>query len=119
MNLLPSVLSSLRLKYFTTLLAALFAFGEPFNDLLKMSSTFHTTCCTSFERVWPDLNIPVEMNDVLFNAVSLPIIIMKHSLSLIKRATNACLSNIARSMTLLKQLYTATLHPRGIYQQRL
>jgi hypothetical protein len=79
MNLLPSALSSLRLKYFATLLAALFASGEPFNEFIKTLSTFHATCCTAFESVWPDVNITVETDNVLFNAVSLSIIIMKHS----------------------------------------
>ena len=69
--LLPSVLSSSRSKYFATLLAALFASGEPFDDFLKTSSTFLATCCAAFESVWPYLNVTVETDDVLFNVVSI------------------------------------------------
>ena len=87
-GLLPSALSSLRSRYFATLLAALFASEEPFDDFLKSSPTLLTTCCTAFESVWPYLNITVEMDDVIFNIIRLPIIDMKQSSSLILRATN-------------------------------
>jgi hypothetical protein len=72
-GLLPSILLSLRSKYFVTLLAALFASEEPFDDFLKTSPVFLATCCTAFESVWPYLNITVETDDVLFNVMSLPI----------------------------------------------
>jgi hypothetical protein len=80
-GLLPSNLLSSRSKYFATLLAALFASEEPFDNFLKTSSTFLTTCCTAFKSVWPYLNVTVEMDDILFNVVSLPILIIKHNLS--------------------------------------
>jgi len=71
-GLLPSRLLSLRSKYFAMLLAALFASQEPSNDFLKTLPTFLATCYTMFKSVWPYINVIVEMNDVLFNVVSLP-----------------------------------------------
>jgi hypothetical protein len=70
-GLLSSDLSSLRSRYFATLVAALFASGEPFNDFMKMSPKFLETSRTAFENIWPHLSISVETDDVLFNVVSL------------------------------------------------
>jgi hypothetical protein len=69
-GLLPSVLSSKKTQYFATLLAALFASEDPFDNFLKTSPAFLATCCTAFESVWPYLNVTVETDDVLFNVVS-------------------------------------------------
>jgi hypothetical protein len=87
-GLLPSVLSSSKTKYFATLLAALFASEDPFDNFLKTSPAFLATCRTAFESVWPYLNVTVETDDVLFNVVSVPFIIIKHCLSSIQRVTN-------------------------------
>jgi hypothetical protein len=70
-GLLPSDLSSLRSKYFATLVAALFTSGEPFNDFMKMLPKFLETSHTAFKNIWPHLGISVETDDVLFNVISL------------------------------------------------
>ena len=52
-GLLSSDLASLKLKYFSTLIATLFASGEPFNDFLKMFPKFLETSHTTFKVFGP------------------------------------------------------------------
>jgi hypothetical protein len=68
--LLPPILSASRTQYFATLLSALFASSEPFNDFQKFSPVFLETCRTAFESVWPCLKVRVETDNILFNIVS-------------------------------------------------
>lgn len=73
---LPTILLTLRLHYFATLLNALCASERPFDDFQKLSPKFLSNSRTAFESVWPHLKIKVEMDDLLFNIVSLLIAIV-------------------------------------------
>lgn len=68
---LPPIISALRSQYFATLLNALCTSERPFDDFQKFSPVFLRYSRTAFERVWPQLKIRVETDDVLFNIVSL------------------------------------------------
>jgi hypothetical protein len=70
-SLLPSILSSLKSQYICTLLSALYASEEPFDDFVKTSSSFLVISRKAFKSVWPDLKIKIEADDVLFNIVRL------------------------------------------------
>ena len=70
-SLLPSVLLSLKAHYLSTLFCALYASEEPFDNFVKTSSSFLKISRTAFKNVWPHLKVKVEMDDVLFNIVSL------------------------------------------------
>jgi len=69
-NLLPSVLSSLKSKYLSTLFNALYASEEPFDHFTKTSPMFLKTSHQAFESVWPHLKIQVETDDIMYNIVS-------------------------------------------------
>jgi hypothetical protein len=68
---LPPIISSSRSHYFSTLLNALCASEKPFDDFLKSSPVFLKNSRTTFESVWPHLRIRIETDDVLFDIVSL------------------------------------------------
>jgi len=71
LNILPSVILSLKVNYFMTIFNALDASEAPFDDFMKSSPQFLKISYQAFKSVWPHFNITLEMDDVIFNVVSL------------------------------------------------
>ena len=70
LNVLPSIILSLKVEYLTALFNALDASEAPFDNFMKTSPYFLRISRQAFRRIWPDLNITLETDDVLFNVVS-------------------------------------------------
>jgi hypothetical protein len=66
---LPSVIFSMRNKYFATLYDALFASQQPFEHFKKNSALFLAVSRRAFKKVWPGLDVELESDDTLFNIV--------------------------------------------------
>jgi hypothetical protein len=88
LTLLPSVILSLKKKYFATLFSALDASERPFDHFTKTSPKLLEVSRQAFKSVWPYLKITLEADDVLFNVVSLSIVVVELGLSFGYRATN-------------------------------
>ena len=69
-NLLPSIIASSKAIYFATLLNALYASEEPFDDFVKTSPQFLMVSRKAFRKIWPVLNVLMETDHLLFNLVS-------------------------------------------------
>jgi hypothetical protein len=70
LNALPSIIMSLKAEYLAIIFNALDASEAPFNDFMKYSSRFLKISRQAFKRIWPHLDITLEVDDVLFNVVS-------------------------------------------------
>jgi hypothetical protein len=71
LTLLPSMLSSSKSEYLSTLYSALYASEEPFQHFVKTSGMFLKISRKAFKHVWPHLKVTLQTDDALFNVVSL------------------------------------------------
>lgn len=71
LNALPPIIMSLKFEYLTIIFNALDASEAPFDDFMKYSPRFLKFSRQAFRSVWPHLAITLEVDDVLFNVVSL------------------------------------------------
>ena len=70
LNVLPSVILSLKTEYLTMIFNALDASEAPFDNFVKTSPHFLRISRQAFRSIWPHLDITLETDDVLFNVVS-------------------------------------------------
>jgi hypothetical protein len=71
LHALPSIILSFKTEYLATIFSALDASEAPFNDFMKSSPHFLRISRRAFRSIWPHLDITLEIDDVLFNVVSL------------------------------------------------
>jgi hypothetical protein len=118
---LPSVIFSMRNRYFSTLYNALFASQQPFEHFKKNSALFLAVSRKAFKRVWPDLDVKLEADDTLFNIVGSSIDFLIFYLKSFhhNRVTNVFLRNEVRFTTLSRTNSRNILPPRSGPQPRL